>query len=139
MIGECYICTEKCRHLSPCSCKERYVHLRCLIKMINASNRKYCPVCLSTFNHVKVEEKKKWLNYCKCCVLPISALLSFLISCLFTSIILMHDAEWSTQPYLLSLFMFMLFICTIIVPVMYFITSICMKSIIVNEIRHVRV
>ena len=41
---ECYICTDKCDTLSPCTCQELYLHQDCYAKLL-AYDHKKCTVC----------------------------------------------------------------------------------------------
>lgn len=53
----CYICMADvdCNHrvpLSPCQCRDRHVHPKCLLKMISTRKSSTCPVCNTQFRDV---------------------------------------------------------------------------------------
>lgn len=58
-LGECYICTLEFAPLSPCNCKNMYLHYNCQIKLIHENDDK-CSVCLEKFNNVEVITKVKY-------------------------------------------------------------------------------
>ena len=45
---ECYICTDKCDTLSPCTCEQLYLHQDCYAKLL-AYDHKKCTVCNTPF------------------------------------------------------------------------------------------
>lgn len=45
---ECYVCTEPAFTLSPCKCKNLYLHENCYAKLL-AYNNKRCGVCLQDY------------------------------------------------------------------------------------------
>ena len=58
-LGECYICTLESAQLSPCNCKNMYLHYQCQIKLIHEKGEK-CSVCLEDFNNVEIFTKVKY-------------------------------------------------------------------------------
>ena len=52
-LGECYICTLDSAPLSPCNCKNMYLHYKCQINLIHNKGEK-CSICLTEFNNVEV-------------------------------------------------------------------------------------
>ena len=133
-MSECYICTGKCTRLSPCACKERYVHLACLVKMINTSHKNYCPVCLTTFNHIKTTKKNR---ICENFNFFISLSLSILCSSLLLISLLMFDGDW--KSYLFSIILFAFFCIIATTPMFYVLISVCCKDFFVYETTHVTV
>lgn len=52
----CYVCFEQCETLSACACKERYIHDRCLVALIQTREfSKTCPVCKQSFRNVQIQ------------------------------------------------------------------------------------
>lgn len=47
-MSECYVCTDISYTLSPCKCKNLYLHQDCYAKLL-AYNNKQCGVCLEPF------------------------------------------------------------------------------------------
>tara|TARA_B100000676_G_C18085535_1_gene854704 strand:- start:3976 stop:4425 length:450 start_codon:yes stop_codon:yes gene_type:complete len=68
-MGECYVCTEMAYTLSPCKCKNLFLHDDCYAKLL-AYDNKQCGVCLEDFPLPDLEaqdvyvEKKIRTNYC---------------------------------------------------------------------------
>jgi len=60
MEKNCFICTESCNNLSPCKCKNLYVHEECLLKSIYALNKTKCTICLSEYKDLVSTQK---MNY----------------------------------------------------------------------------
>ena len=58
-LGECYICALDSAPLSPCNCRNMYLHYHCQIKLIHEKGEK-CSVCLEEFNNVYVFTKVKY-------------------------------------------------------------------------------
>ena len=58
-LGECYICTLDSAPLSPCNCRNMYLHYQCQIKLIHEKGEK-CSICLEEFNNVNVYTKVKY-------------------------------------------------------------------------------
>ena len=52
-MENCYICTESegCK-LSPCKCKDLYVHEECILKTIRKLNNTKCTICLSEYDNI---------------------------------------------------------------------------------------
>lgn len=59
-LGECYICALDSAPLSPCNCRNMYLHYQCQIKLIHEKGEK-CSVCLVEFNNVDVYTKVKYV------------------------------------------------------------------------------
>jgi len=59
-LGECYICALDSAPLSPCNCRNMYLHYHCQIKLIHEKGEK-CSVCLEEFNNVDVYTKVKYV------------------------------------------------------------------------------
>ena len=59
-LGECYICVLDMAPLSPCNCKNMYLHYHCQIKLIHEKGQK-CSVCLVDYNNVEVYTKVKYV------------------------------------------------------------------------------
>ncbi len=58
-LGECYICTLESAPLSPCNCKNMYLHNNCQIKLMQEKGQK-CSICLEEFNNIQVFTKVKY-------------------------------------------------------------------------------
>ena len=58
-LGECYICALDSAPLSPCNCRNMYLHYHCQIKLIHEKGEK-CSVCLVDYNNVEVYTKVKY-------------------------------------------------------------------------------
>ena len=59
-LGECYICALDSAPLSPCNCRNMYLHYHCQIKLIHEKGEK-CSVCLVDYNNVEVYTKVKYV------------------------------------------------------------------------------
>lgn len=59
-LGECYICSLDSAPLSPCNCRNMYLHYHCQIKLIHEKGEK-CSVCLVDYNNVEVYTKVKYV------------------------------------------------------------------------------
>jgi len=55
-MGECYICTDECYTLSPCKCKNAYLHQECYTRLI-AYEHKQCSICLADFPRKEFSEE----------------------------------------------------------------------------------
>lgn len=60
-MGECYVCTDTSYTLSPCKCKNLYLHQDCYDKLL-AYNNKHCGVCLEPFPFPEVEAPDIYIN-----------------------------------------------------------------------------
>ena len=47
-LGECYVCTDACDTLSPCKCKNLFLHENCYAMLLLYENKK-CGVCLEDY------------------------------------------------------------------------------------------
>ena len=59
-LGECYICALDSAPLSPCNCRNMYLHYHCQTKLIHEKGEK-CSVCLVEYNNVDVYTKVKYV------------------------------------------------------------------------------
>ena len=73
-MGECYICIEENAKLSPCNCKNMYIHDECLLELISKTNSSECKVCKEEFKNVNVtvKVKRQLTNYGKTFILLMS-------------------------------------------------------------------
>lgn len=73
-MGECYICIEEDANLSPCNCKNMYIHDECLLELISKTNSSKCKVCKEEFKNVNVtvKVKRQLTNYGKTFILLMS-------------------------------------------------------------------
>ena len=73
-MGECYICIEEDANLSPCNCKNMYIHDECLLELISKTNSSKCKVCKEEFKNVDVtvKVKRQLTNYGKTFILLMS-------------------------------------------------------------------
>lgn len=73
-MGECYICIEGDAKLSPCNCKNMYIHDECLLELISKTNSSKCKVCKEEFKNVDVtvKVKRQLTNYGKTFILLMS-------------------------------------------------------------------
>lgn len=53
--GQCYVCFDDGAPPSVCACKDRYVHIQCVLKAIEASGKPECSVCTQPLDAVKLE------------------------------------------------------------------------------------
>ena len=51
--GECYVCFEADAPASPCRCRDRFVHVWCQLKQVEASGKAICGVCTATYPNVE--------------------------------------------------------------------------------------
>jgi hypothetical protein len=73
-MGECYICIEGDAKLSPCNCKDIYIHDECLLELISKTNTSKCSICKEEFKNVNVtvKVKRQLTNYGKTFILLMS-------------------------------------------------------------------
>ena len=73
-MSECYICIEGDAKLSPCNCKNMYIHDECLLELISKTNSSKCKVCKEEFKNVDVtvKVKRQLTNYGKTFILLMS-------------------------------------------------------------------
>ena len=57
MSNQCYICYEECNNLSPCNCKNLYVHNKCIKKSVESLNKYDCTICNARYNNIVVNNK----------------------------------------------------------------------------------
>ena len=53
-LGECYVCTDACDTLSPCKCKNLFLHENCYAMLLLYENKK-CGVCLEDYPLVDIK------------------------------------------------------------------------------------
>lgn len=53
-LGECYVCTDACDTLSPCKCKNLFLHENCYAMLLLYDN-KNCGVCLENYPLVDIK------------------------------------------------------------------------------------
>tara|TARA_A100001015_G_C14950938_1_gene696723 strand:- start:585 stop:1049 length:465 start_codon:yes stop_codon:yes gene_type:complete len=58
---ECYVCTEPAFTLSPCKCKNLYLHEDCYAKLLAYDNKR-CGVCLEPFPLPDIEAPKVFID-----------------------------------------------------------------------------
>ena len=66
-VGECYICTLENGFVSPCKCKNLFLHPECELKLIKTSNNMNCSVCKYPYDNIKIVKKYKYKlsRHCK--------------------------------------------------------------------------
>ena len=57
--GECYICSLENAPLSPCKCKNMFIHEKCQIKSIRRLKNLNCTVCKGEYTNIKVRTIKR--------------------------------------------------------------------------------
>ena len=87
--GECYICLKPNAPISPCLCKNMYLHIDCQKKLVDSLNNEKCSVCKSEYNNIQVVVKRKY-NINSCGKVIILLIFIFII-CLITGIYLIND------------------------------------------------
>tara|TARA_B100001778_G_C18546767_1_gene611024 strand:+ start:323 stop:772 length:450 start_codon:yes stop_codon:yes gene_type:complete len=88
-MGECYICIEGDAKLSPCNCKNMYIHDECLLELISKTNSSECKVCKEEFKNVNVtvKVKRQLTNYGKTFILFMSLNGIFVVFFVYNSIL----------------------------------------------------
>ena len=59
VYGECYICSLENAPLSPCNCKNMFIHEKCQIKSIRRLKNLNCTVCKGEYTNIKVRTIKR--------------------------------------------------------------------------------
>ena len=82
--GECYICLKPNAPISPCLCKNMYLHIDCQKKLVDSLNNEKCSVCKSEYNNIQVVVKRKY-NINACGIIIIMLIFVFIL-CVSTGI-----------------------------------------------------
>ena len=82
LTGECYICSKNKAPLSPCNCKNMFIHEKCQLKTIEKLNSSKCSVCKTPYNNVNIntvtETNISFMGRVIVCVATASSIMSFI-------------------------------------------------------------
>ena len=82
LTGECYICSKNKAPLSPCNCKNMFIHEKCQLKTIEKLNSSKCWVCKTPYNNVSIntvtDTQCSFMGRFMVCVMTASSIMTFI-------------------------------------------------------------
>lgn len=59
VTGPCYVCFDENAPPSRCNCKDRFIHISCLLKQVQTSGKPTCGVCLIKYDNVELRQSRR--------------------------------------------------------------------------------
>ena len=82
LVGECYICSQDNAPLSPCKCKNMFIHEICQLKSIEKLNSPKCSVCKTEYSNITIntitETHCTGIGRFVVCIVTASSIMAFL-------------------------------------------------------------